>query len=715
MSITQLTVLLFLDPFASSNDIFEDDYKLDPTYSDSDRICADSLVSQLISQYNELKAFNVHSTTTATTNSNTKHKIRGGSVSGDDSSNIVAPTATTAIVQCYMPCRIRFTLLAQCLPRTAAWTVSLHSSSTTSAAAATNTKPRDGAGGYGYNSNNNQHHQQQQQERYSRILGNQVNPLTIGSEHTVARLVASTLWLSVEAGRAIWQCARGGEANAIYHEAQQRRVAYSNCLDEGAICQAYQHAMISSLLSQNYRLVTPLYRSYNCIAFKLRKMMHSMSFCRTALTTCSNMSNTSSSSYAAAAMNQWDVLALGHTITRHVCLATRYLILSPQVAHLRGGCSHILKEITKLEELLQLAAIPVECATTNSFPLPDKLLLPGSQQQHQYQQHGNQRLPFSLPYGNKNKNTSLLGNNATTVVVSNSTTSDPSSLYNNINYHRRNIYRDDEDDGEDFEAALQGNGSKNDATTTAVTATAASSSSSTTVGTTTIGTAPPPLLSRIIDIDSINHNNNSINSSGNMIGSDILPPYHPPPLHTRANKQKQSGARKVVAVGSLQEALLLQQPPPLLPVQQQQQKKKQHPLMKNNNTIYEQDVTNNVAIVDSGEMSFRKALTKRDSVTEAVLLLNNLEGMCQVLLYALSKDMHANFLDIDAAMSSNNTASSTATSAVYSSTTTQSINISGDSNRNTSSSLLQQSSRLPMISASDAMDAVLGKDCETLT
>lgn len=63
----------------------------------------------------------------------------------------------------------------------------------------------------------------------------------------------------------------------------------------------------------------------------------------------------------------FNVTALGHTITRYVCLNLRYLLLSPQVAHLRGGCAYLLKSLKSLEELLNLASISIECIAGNEL------------------------------------------------------------------------------------------------------------------------------------------------------------------------------------------------------------------------------------------------------------------------------------------------------------------------------------------------------------
>ena len=288
----------------------------DPTWSDTERICGTSLLHRLVQQ----------------------HVASASSRAG-------APRPTL----CYVPCRIRWTLLAQLSPRTQpVWQggrlgLGLGAS------------PLRGPGG--------QHlpgamSRAPAPETYSKIVGHRAQPLAVGSEASIARLLAATLWFSAEAASAVWACARDGEANCIYHEALMRRKAARLCAEEGSLCEAYQHIQLSAMLAQDYALVVSVYRAFGSVAFKLLPLIRGVGLCRALLQGDRIKS---------------DISALGLTIARYVCLAFRYILMSPQVAHLRGGCAFLLKGLRTLEQLLQLSPIPLRSA---SGRLPNHLLAP---------------------------------------------------------------------------------------------------------------------------------------------------------------------------------------------------------------------------------------------------------------------------------------------------------------------------------------------------
>ena len=51
--------------------------------------------------------------------------------------------------------------------------------------------------------------------------------------------------------------------------------------------------------------------------------------------------------------------ALAMTLTRHICLTTRMIIMAPQCTHLRGGCFALLRKVLEFEELLSLGRYPL--------------------------------------------------------------------------------------------------------------------------------------------------------------------------------------------------------------------------------------------------------------------------------------------------------------------------------------------------------------------
>lgn len=323
------------DPYTIDEEVADEQNQLlDPTYSDADRICRDSYVRKLLLQKLQDRQRLPRN-----------HRARGSATShpapASWSSSLPPPNGGGSSVAaeelqpvfCYIPIRIRFTLLAQLNPRMS-WGVS----ALKTPSRGKNTNSRAGAGTSGAPG-----------EHYSGIIGHQANPLTVGSDHAIARLVSSTLWLSPEAARTVWLCAKDGAAQCCYHEAHQRHKAYHRCMAQGQMCQAYEHVLVNGLLTQNYRLVTSVNRAYNGISFKFKRLIDCVELCRGVLLS----DNTT-----------YDINALGMTIARYIVLGFRYLLMSPQVAHLRGGCAYLLKCVKRVETLLQLAPIEIRCATS---------------------------------------------------------------------------------------------------------------------------------------------------------------------------------------------------------------------------------------------------------------------------------------------------------------------------------------------------------------
>jgi hypothetical protein len=349
----------------------EQERLLDPTYSDADRVSADSGVQHHIQHHPYPGA--------AVRRTRQQASMRGqgygaGWTAGENGEAVVeydyedkdddardGSQSTVLPPCCYVPCRIRFTLLAKLSPKMSWANVTQHkppSYLTPSAARGGSTPmtplktPTTGSGAYS---------KLRPQETFSHILGHQSTPLGIGSDHAVARLLASTLWVSAEAARSVWGCARDGEAQALLHEATQRHAAFHRCMAVGHVASAYSHAHCCALLSQNYQLAVSVNRAYNSAAVKFKRLVASLVVCRDMLTS-SNVS--------------FDTNALGMTIARHICLGFRYVLMSPQIAHFRGGCAYLLKGVKRIEKLLNLTPIRLERNGDPHYWLPDRLLSP---------------------------------------------------------------------------------------------------------------------------------------------------------------------------------------------------------------------------------------------------------------------------------------------------------------------------------------------------
>jgi hypothetical protein len=319
---------------------------LDPTYSDVDRLCRDSFVRKLLQQ--ELAGPETGRPSDA---------VRSQAGESSDQKPVLI----------YVPCRIRFTLLAQLTSRMTWGVSSLRASSHSMGTPQTQGQSRGQSG--------------LPQEAYSVITGHHANPLAIGSDHAVARLVSSTLWLSVEAARCVWGFARDGEAQCILHEAKQRHLAYHKCSAQGQRTHAYRHAMVNSLLTQNYRLSASLYQSFSGACFQLRRLIETMDLCRH----CILSDNTT-----------FDVTAVAMTLVLHTCLGFRLLLTSPQIAHLRGGCAYLLKGVKRLEMLLQLA--PVDLLTASSaLPRVLAVAIDGGETQSQAGRDNSTQSRFTVP------------------------------------------------------------------------------------------------------------------------------------------------------------------------------------------------------------------------------------------------------------------------------------------------------------------------------
>ena len=188
--------------------------------------------------------------------------------------------------------------------------------------------------------------------------------LAIGDDSDVARLVVSTLWVSDKAASRVWQSIMTkeqmqnntnngiNEAMCVNHRLDQLSKDYHCHINGGSICQAYLSALSMSFLTQNYQLSTTLYRSLDYPSFKLNDSIGLIELCEHLLIGSSLPSPSSSLSSSSSSSSGVHIADLWHTISIYICSCLRYFILSPQVAHLRGGCAYILKALQLLEVML---------------------------------------------------------------------------------------------------------------------------------------------------------------------------------------------------------------------------------------------------------------------------------------------------------------------------------------------------------------------------
>ena len=256
-------------------------------------------------------------------------------------------------VHCYVPARIRYTLLAQLAPRRT-WATATATSTTSGSNSSSNT------------GSNAQHQQQQSRQsetkakpihsnnntNYSTILGYQENPLIIGSDSSVSRLIASTVWFTVESAQNIFNYAKNRIANCYYYESKQNFYAYHKYIQQQHYCIAYKYGIIHNILIQNYSIVINIMRSFSSIVFQLYYLIENIKIFQIILKTNNIFYN---------------IQAAGFTLTRHICLLLRYILTSIQNGHLRGGCAYLLKCVSRIEILLQVAPISLE-NMQNSLP-----------------------------------------------------------------------------------------------------------------------------------------------------------------------------------------------------------------------------------------------------------------------------------------------------------------------------------------------------------
>ncbi len=176
----------------------------------------------------------------------------------------------------------------------------------------------------------------------------------------VMRLLCSTVWLSQEAGRAMWELEKIIDINKMTElESMRHFQSFKEYHSRGQYCDALVEAHIFSLLTTRYSLASKIFRTYSCMSTKLDKVRDTL-LLLTAI-------------FAREDIVQADVTAMGMTIARHVCLAIRLIITSSESVHLQGGCYIILNNLEKLEGILKLGRLQL---TDSLRKLPETIVPP---------------------------------------------------------------------------------------------------------------------------------------------------------------------------------------------------------------------------------------------------------------------------------------------------------------------------------------------------
>ena len=192
--------------------------------------------------------------------------------------------------------------------------------------------------------------------------------LSTGNEH-LARLVASTVWLSPSAAKGIWGCVqKPGEVQRCYDIEYKVRMRARDILRSRNLCvDAIAHHKLACALSTKYENLVHCTRMNTALAVSFQKTFLMLKMCRSIL---QDRETTT-----------LDVSAFRITLVKYVCLGLRLGLLSPQCVHLRSGCHQILDLILQLEGLLKLVPLPVKI-TKPTIVLADgakeKFRIPGA-------------------------------------------------------------------------------------------------------------------------------------------------------------------------------------------------------------------------------------------------------------------------------------------------------------------------------------------------
>lgn len=275
----------------------------DPTYNDNDRLCAESQSSAKI-----------------------QNRLRNA-------------------ILCYLPCVLKFTLLGQLSERIR----NVMPSQNGNRGGLKPQPPLNSSLLDGTRRIRSQSKQSVKSEMAS--SSSRKSGLIIGNPDDVSRLVVSTIWLSPISCFSVWDCCSDKLSSYITKEIYKKWKIYQDLSQESN--RKYSRAQstklplpeiyIACLLCQQYRQCVTIFRSFSSLAFKLSTTITAINLC------CNLLSKESISSL--------DITVIGQTLIRHVCLAIRLIIWSPQCVHLIGGCVLILRKVAELEKVLKLSPL----------------------------------------------------------------------------------------------------------------------------------------------------------------------------------------------------------------------------------------------------------------------------------------------------------------------------------------------------------------------
>jgi len=171
--------------------------------------------------------------------------------------------------------------------------------------------------------------------------------LSTGNEH-LARLVASTIWLSPNSAKGIWGCVqKPGEVQRCYDMEFRAHMRTRDILRSRNLCvDAIAHHKVACALSLKYDNFVHCTRMNTALAVTFQKTFLMLRMSRAILQD--------------REVTTLDVGSFRTTLVKYVCLGLRMGLLSPQCVHLRSGVHQILDLVLQLEGLLKLVPLPIK-------------------------------------------------------------------------------------------------------------------------------------------------------------------------------------------------------------------------------------------------------------------------------------------------------------------------------------------------------------------
>lgn len=236
-------------------------------------------------------------------------------------------------------------------------------------------------------------------DTFKPLLSEEKKKMTIGKSETIARLLASTVWLSPDAERGIWGCAltESSVDKCFAHEANRFSRESEMAFASRDIVTAYELAGIAAIVgapsvAENSVPVVSSNASGlidSCMDAlpAMVRMSHSMAGKMKRALECIHMVRWmfNGKNEFAGALNH---LVLAHTIVRHICLSVRMIVMAPQSVRLRSGCVLLLRKISALEQMLNLGRLDLRNGhrytfskskkknRTTDYSLPSELPVP---------------------------------------------------------------------------------------------------------------------------------------------------------------------------------------------------------------------------------------------------------------------------------------------------------------------------------------------------